>query len=158
MPDSACTMKSVAATVRERAAGAERRDRQHDEVRVARAHAVDVEAPGTEALDDDVGVGEQRVDVRVTGRADHRTLARAEVAEERRRPLRRRRCRSTDALYARSGSPPGGSTLITSTPASASSFVQYAPGMPVLKSIARRCESGSRPSTSGSAMRGRYEM
>ena len=69
--------------VRQRAAGAERRDRQHHEVRVAGAHAVDVEVPGAEALDDDVGVAEQRVDVRVTRRADHRTLARAQVPEQR---------------------------------------------------------------------------
>ncbi len=50
---------------------------------MAGAHAVDVEVPGTEALDDDVGVAEQRVDVGVTRRADHRTLAHAEVAEQR---------------------------------------------------------------------------
>jgi hypothetical protein len=52
-------------------------------VRVAGAHAVDVEIPGTEALDHDVGIAEQRVDVRVTRHADHRTLARAQVAEQR---------------------------------------------------------------------------
>ncbi len=70
--------------IRQRAAGAERGDRQDDEVWVTRAHAVDVEAAGPEALDDDVGVGEQRVDVRIARLADHGALARAEVAEERR--------------------------------------------------------------------------
>ena len=64
----------------------------------------------------------------------------------------RRRCRdrpvAPPADHARHGSPPGGSTFTTSAPASASSRLQYPPGMPVLRSTTR---SAARPCCTGQA-------
>src|SRR6185503_6252204 len=45
---------------------------------------------------------------------------------------------NTPSRSSRSGSPSGASTLITSAPASASNFEQYAPGIPVERSTTRR--------------------
>src|ERR1700704_1551326 len=47
-----------------------------------------------------------------------------------------------DADHRRSGSPSGGSTLMTSAPPSASNLVQYAPAMPVDRSTTTNPSSG----------------
>src|SRR5690349_805824 len=59
------------------------------------------------------------------------------------------------ADHVRHGSPPGGSTLTTSAPASQSRRAAYPPGMPVLKSTTRSADSPANIDSDGPEVRQR---